>query len=114
MITFVGIIGKNNKPLYLKAFGLSRYSEARLIEMAFLSCDIFQEKLDFGDKVDTYFGLLSAFDGIDIYGSQTNTKIKFIITLEQTRDMVPEAPIKSLLNKIQSEYVKAGKRLSPR
>lgn len=113
MITFVGIIGKNNKPLYLKPFGSSKHSEARLIELTYSSCDIFRERIELEGKCETYFGRLSSYEDLDLYGLQSNTKIKFIVVLEDIQFNLPETVVKSLLTTIHSEYINAGKIFTP-
>ncbi|BFZ56023.1 hypothetical protein PYCC9005_003065 [Savitreella phatthalungensis] len=101
MITFVGIIGKRDKPLYLKTFEEdSSYTEAQLVENAFLALDIFEERVRRSTgaggntstpsalsttthRQDFYFGVLSVLTNAVLYGFMSNTQIKFIIAVEE-------------------------------
>lgn len=109
MITFVGIIGKQDKPLYLKSYGTSDFSEVRLTELAYSSCDVLQERFNLDmQSNDFYSGLLTAFDGVVYYGAMSNTGLKFILALEDESMLISDAMVKSTLQKIHAEYTKAG------
>lgn len=109
MITFVGIIGKQDRPLYLKSHGTSNFPEIRLVEWAYSACDIFQERLNTGVNAnDFYFGMLTAFDGVVYYGSMSKTGIKFILALQEQTMLISDAMVRSTLQKIHAEYTKAG------
>lgn len=90
MITFVGIVGKRDKPLYLKTFDGSSYTEAELIENAFTSLDVFDDRLRrppaFAgaqtaaplQRTDFQFGMLASLTSAALYGFMTNTQIKIM------------------------------------
>lgn len=112
MISFVGIIGKQDKPLFLKTFAYDdvSQSEARLIELAYSVCDVFQERLSSGTRINgIYFGLLRSLPDVNLYGSMSNTKIKFVIAIQETEMIISESMVKSVLGRIHNEYTKAGK-----
>ena len=115
MITFVGIIGKQDKPLYLKTFDHSdnTYSEARLIELAYAASDCFEERLRHGSHMGSmFFGILSVLPDLVLYGSMSNTQAKFIIAIQATENMISESMVKSMLYRVHKEYIKAGMRFS--
>ena len=78
MITFVGIVGKRDKPLYLKTYDGSSYTESQLIENAFTSLDVFDERLRRGQRTDFQFGMLASLTSAALYGFMTNTQIKIM------------------------------------
>lgn len=111
MISFVGIIGKQQKPLYLKTFSdEANHDEARLIELAYSASDVFQERIQAGHRIpDLYFGLLTALPDVVLYGYMSNTRIKFILAIQETDLIISESMVKSMLTRIHREYTKAGR-----
>lgn len=112
MIAFVGIIGKQDKPLYLKTFteDQATHTEARLIELAYSACDKFDERLAAGSNIkDIYFGLLTDLPDVALYGSMSNTKIKFILAIKISEAIISESMVKNVLTRIHQEYTRAGK-----
>jgi hypothetical protein len=111
MITFVGIIGKHDKPLYLKAFPGSLYDDAQLIEWTYAACDVFYERLaSAGAGVRThesYFGMIAAYPRVALYGLLTNTQIKIIMAIQETELLISESMVKSVLTRIHNAYVRA-------
>lgn len=109
MITFVGIIGKRDKPLYLRTYETEAHAEARLIELAYASCDVFQERLNAGFRTtDVYFGRLIAYQDVVLYGAMSNTRIKFIVAIQETTPVINENKMRTVLGSIHAEYTKAG------
>lgn len=109
MITLVGIIGRHDKPLYLKTFENEQYSDARLIELAFAACDIFHERIEAKASAnESYFGRLIALDGILLFGAMSNTQIRFVIALQEDSIVINESKVRLVLARIQREYTRAG------
>ncbi|CCG84475.1 protein of unknown function [Taphrina deformans PYCC 5710] len=108
MITLVGVIGRQDKPLYLKTYENERYSDARLIELAFAACDIFHERIETKARLnDSYFGRLIALEGILLFGSMSNTQIRFVIALQEKTVVINEGKVRHVLSRIQAEYTRA-------
>ncbi|ORY78528.1 Sedlin [Protomyces lactucae-debilis] len=111
MITFVGIIGKHDKPLYLKAFTGSLYDDAQLIEWTYAACDVFYERLQNASTAakpqESYFGLLTAYPRVSLYGLLTNTHIKIVLAIQETELLISESMVKSVLTRIHAAYIRA-------
>ncbi|KTW26726.1 hypothetical protein T552_02731 [Pneumocystis carinii B80] len=54
---------------------------------------------------DTYLGLLHMHETSAVYGSVTNTKIKFIVVLDMSEMIITDADMKSLFKEIHSAYI---------
>lgn len=95
MIVCAAVIGQQNNPLYLETFqqtGAGSEGALRFHYIVHCSLDAVEEKLlqpqkTPGEPSDAYLGLLYPTDDFKVYGYVSNTKMKFILVLD---DMAPK------------------------
>ncbi|CAN6670452.1 TRAPP-associated protein Tca17p [Trichomonascus vanleenenianus] len=82
-IKFVSVIGRNNSPLYLRSFDDSAEqpegkSSLQYHFLSHMALDYIISQLGYSETTRDY-ALLLVHDGIAVYGSLTNTGVKFLV-----------------------------------
>eukprot|EP01095_Lingulamoeba_sp_RSL-Kostka_P011788 TRINITY_DN4579_c5_g1_i1.p1 TRINITY_DN4579_c5_g1~~TRINITY_DN4579_c5_g1_i1.p1 ORF type:complete len:135 (+),score=10.79 TRINITY_DN4579_c5_g1_i1:52-456(+) len=102
MIVCVAIIDKNNNPLFIKSFN----SQTNILQFHYIvhsSLDIFENKEREG-QINSYLGMLYPTEDYKVYGYVTNTKIKFVIVIDDVEVKDPE--IRIFFEKLHILYVR--------
>eukprot|EP01097_Dermamoeba_algensis_P002775 TRINITY_DN209_c0_g1_i4.p1 TRINITY_DN209_c0_g1~~TRINITY_DN209_c0_g1_i4.p1 ORF type:complete len:129 (-),score=26.08 TRINITY_DN209_c0_g1_i4:414-800(-) len=91
MIVCVAVVGKGNNPLYLQNFNFTPTNELKFHYIVHTALDVIEEKVQKNIGTDgkqaaqaneMYLGLLYPIEDYKVYGYMTNTKIKFIVVLD--------------------------------
>jgi hypothetical protein len=106
MLSFIAIVGKDNKPIILEDFGAS--SNTTLHFIAHSALDIIKEKLPSliasKSSKDTYLGYLGPFlvpeGDYAVYGAVNHTGVKFIIVLRDNYESRNENQIRSFVERV--------------
>jgi len=113
----VAVIGTNNNPLYVRAFG---HDITRFHFIVHTALDFVEEKVQraaapppapaaggssaaAAAKQDSYLGLLYPIEELRVYGYQSNTKVKLITVLDE--EDVKDAEMKALFRRLHTLYV---------
>ncbi|KAI9026967.1 Sedlin, N-terminal conserved region-domain-containing protein [Hyaloraphidium curvatum] len=104
-VNCIGIIGKQNEPIFIKNF--TSQPELKYHYLCHISLDVVEERIAAlgGRFNDLYLGLLTSIEDLAIYGYMTNTKIKFIVIVQLTDALIKDADVKSLFRRIHAAYV---------
>ena len=108
------ILGRENEPLYIRAFGdvgaheLNADADGLKWHLyVFSALDIIESRLaqkkESGASADPYLGLLCPIDEYRVYGYVSNTKTKFVCVVHDVS--AKETEIKAFLRKLHSLYV---------
>eukprot|EP00741_Cyanophora_paradoxa_P019479 tig00021127_g18804.t1 len=107
MILAAGIVNKNQAPIFLRVFDDST-DALRFYLLIHSSLDIVEErasKKSGGAPVpDSYLGLLLPSEDTRVYGSISNSKMKFFVVVD---DAEAQDAAKTFLRKLQTLYVDA-------
>lgn len=106
LLSFIGIIGKDSKPILLEDFGAQASTTLHFI--AHSALDIVQERipglLQSKSIKETYLGYLGPFlvpeGDYAIYGAVNHTGVKFIIILRDNNEQRNENSIKSFVERV--------------
>ncbi|KAG5440769.1 hypothetical protein PCK2_000205 [Pneumocystis canis] len=134
-IASIAVIGKQNNDLYIRVFsekdpdlayhfmihsacdelegGYISEENLENVQKSVLEADSVTKLNDFSRLVienktrssDMYLGLLYAQETASVYGSITNTQIKFIVVLDTSEMTITDADIKPLFKAIHSAYI---------
>ena len=125
-IVALSIIGKENQPLYLRAFGQQAGGgacdnmqgsggELRFHFICHTALDFVEEKVEAqrhasgaggggsGSKLDMYLGLLFPFEEYCVHGYLTNTRIKLIAVVDE--EDAKDAEMRALFRRLHSLYI---------
>ncbi|XP_061390883.1 trafficking protein particle complex subunit 2-like protein [Musca vetustissima] len=107
MAVCVGIIGKDNSPLYLSTTDMDK--ELELQYRVHASLDVVEEKCQAGVKgtpetKELYLGQLYATETHKIYGFVTNTKIKFILVIDSGNIALRENEVRAMFRNLHILY----------
>ena len=109
----ISILGKDNNPLYIRAFGL--HDQLRFHFIVHTALDFVEEKVaaqrqqvaqqtaGAGVKHDCYLGLLYPIEELRVYGYLTNCRVKLVAVLDD--EDVKEEQMKALFRRLHALYV---------
>ncbi|KAG2177921.1 hypothetical protein INT43_003168 [Umbelopsis isabellina] len=104
-INCIAVIGKRNDPLYIKNYS-SSHPDLKYHYIAHTAIDVIEERVLNNQKLtDAYLGLLYAMEDLAVYGFMTNTRVKIIIVVAVTDNIIKDADIKAVFIKVHSAYV---------
>jgi len=105
------VLGQTNKPLYLEAFQGSNSEEDTLKFHYVVHCalDAVEEKVSAPRKTpaevfDTYLGMLYPTADYKVYGYISNTRIKFMLVLDDTQK---DEKMRMVFKRFHAAYVEA-------
>lgn len=112
MIVCAAVLGQTNNPLYLEAFQNKGKQEDVLKFHYIVHCalDAIEEKVAAprkapGEIFDTYLGMLYPTEDYKVYGYISNTRIKFILVVDEM--LQKEDEVRMLFKRFHSAYVDA-------
>ena len=113
----VALLGKENNPLYIRAFG--PHDQLRFHFIVHTALDFIEEKVAAqrsqagivppqqaaagASKQDYYLGLLYPIEDLRAYGYLTNCRIKLVLVVDD--EEVREGEVKSLFRRLHALYV---------
>ena len=113
----VALLGKENNPLYLRAFG--PHDQLRFHFIVHTALDFIEEKVAAqrsqagvapsqqaaagASKQDCYLGLLYPIEDLRTYGYLTNCRIKLVLVVDD--EEVKDGEVKSLFRRLHALYV---------
>lgn len=112
----IAVIGKDNNPLYIRAFG--PHDGLRFHFIVHTALDFVEEKVAAqraqplaaapsqpvgASKHDCYLGLLYPIEELRAYGYLTNCRVKFVAVLDD--EEVKEGEMKALFRRLHALYV---------
>ncbi|KAI9289489.1 Sedlin, N-terminal conserved region-domain-containing protein [Umbelopsis sp. AD052] len=104
-INCIAVIGKQNNPLYIKNYS-SSHPDLKYHYIAHTAIDVIEERVLNNPKLtDAYLGLLYAMEDLAVYGFMTNTRVKIILVIAVTDNVIKDADIKAIFTKVHSAYV---------
>lgn len=110
MIRCVAVVGQTSNPLYLKSFSEAEDSLKFhfIVHSALDICDekLTQPKRKVGSPSESYLGLLYPTEDYCVYGYLSNTRIKFILVVDN-HDL-PDDHVHSFFRRFHSAYVDAA------
>jgi hypothetical protein len=106
ILSFIAIVGKDNRPILLEDFGAT--SSTTLHFIAHSSLDIIKEKLPIlvasKSSKETYLGYLGPFlvpeGDYAIYGAVNHTGVKFVVVLRDNYEARNENSIRSFVERV--------------
>ncbi|KAK9832604.1 hypothetical protein WJX81_002897 [Elliptochloris bilobata] len=111
MIVCAAVIGQANNPLYLETFQQGSSDDAlRFHYIVHCSLDAVEEKLALprkspGEPSDAYLGLLYPTEDYKVFGYVTNTRVKFILVVDEP---VPkDEEMRMIFKRFHAAYVDA-------
>ena len=119
-IAAIAVLGKDNNPLYIRAFGgkddapLPQDEQLRFHLIMHTALDYVEEKVGAqrqtmaasaatSTKLDMYLGMLYPIEQYRVYGHLTNSRIKLIAVLDD--EDPKEGEIRALFRRLHSLYV---------
>eukprot|EP00897_Mesotaenium_endlicherianum_P007533 jgi/Mesen1/6808/ME000035S06192 len=122
MIVCVGVVGQASNPLYLQSF-TDADDALKFHYIVHCALDVIDEKVSAPKKSssapsETFLGLLYPTEDYKVYGYLSNTRIKFILVVDEQEPR--EADVRNFFKRFHSAYVDAasnpfhvpGKRIS--
>jgi len=119
MAVCVAVIGKDNGPMFFR----TRQSSINELQYHFIvssALDIIEERVQSSNKSilpgglsnpvasemtrELYLGVLTAQEDYKVYGYTTNTKIKFVIVIEETSTPLRENDIRMMFRKLHGAF----------
>ncbi|CAG7822896.1 unnamed protein product [Allacma fusca] len=120
MAVCVAVIGKDNGPMYFR----TRQSGVEELQYHFIvssALDIIEERVQSSGKSgilpggvsnpgaleitrELYLGALTAQEEYKVYGYMTNTKIKFVIVIEESSTPLRENDIRTMFRKLHGAF----------
>eukprot|EP00322_Chrysochromulina_rotalis_P029860 CAMPEP_0115849264 /NCGR_PEP_ID=MMETSP0287-20121206/11359_1 /TAXON_ID=412157 /ORGANISM="Chrysochromulina rotalis, Strain UIO044" /LENGTH=147 /DNA_ID=CAMNT_0003303225 /DNA_START=11 /DNA_END=454 /DNA_ORIENTATION=- len=109
----VALLGKENNPLYIKAYG--QHDQLRFHFIVHTALDFLEEKVGAqqqqqsapgavgASKHDSYLGLLYPIEELRVYGYLTNCRTKLIAVLDN--DEVKDGEMKAFFRRLHTLYV---------
>ncbi|KAL1129806.1 hypothetical protein AAG570_012750, partial [Ranatra chinensis] len=96
-----------NAPKYVKC--IEEYQELQYHYVLHTSLDVVEEKLaasmkSTSDVRELYLGLLFATEDHRIFGYVTNTRVKFIVVFDATRNNLRDNDIRGMFRKLHCAY----------
>ncbi|WFD07435.1 hypothetical protein MVES1_002799 [Malassezia vespertilionis] len=98
----IAILGQNNAPLYLGVDPAVDGENTKWFFLAHGALDMVEEHSK--QHTDQYLGLLMSIEDNAIYGYLTNTRIKFLLMLQQSEEPGPDADILPVFRAIYTAY----------
>ncbi|KAL3139448.1 hypothetical protein ABBQ38_003778 [Trebouxia sp. C0009 RCD-2024] len=112
MIVCAAVLGQTNNPLYLEAFQTKGKQEDVLKFHYIVHCalDAIEEKVAAprkapGEIFDTYLGMLYPTEDYKVYGYISNTRIKFILVVDEM--LQKEDEVRMVFKRFHTAYVDA-------
>jgi len=112
MAVCVAVIGKENNPLYISC--AKQEQELSLHFTVHTSLDVADEKLNTvagaktssaaTDNRELYLGSLYVSEHQKVYGYATNTKIKFVIVVDNSNTTLRDNEIRQMFRKLHTAY----------
>mmetsp|Transcript_32322 Transcript_32322/g.53473 ORF Transcript_32322/g.53473 Transcript_32322/m.53473 type:complete len:145 (-) Transcript_32322:176-610(-) len=108
-IVAIGVLGKENNPLYIRTFGQS--DELHFHFILHTALDHIEEKVlgqrhaastVGSSKLDSYLGMLYPIGELRVFGFLTNTRIKLITVLDD--EEVKDAEMRALFRRLHTLY----------
>eukprot|EP00300_Choanocystis_sp_HF-7_P030694 c39592_g1_i1.p1 GENE.c39592_g1_i1~~c39592_g1_i1.p1 ORF type:complete len:159 (+),score=30.55 c39592_g1_i1:47-478(+) len=112
MLRCVAVIGKENQPLFIHTVRPPPESADSLMYefLVYAALDTIEDKIAISkkpgptsDPTDTYLGFLYPTEDMKLYGSVTNTGLKFIVAVDG--GLVRETELKMFFKRLQQLYV---------
>merc|ERR1712059_127194 len=111
MAVCVAVIGKENSPLYISCSEPSQ--ELNFHYSLHTSLDVVEEKLTAAtvskvsgsDHRELYLGSLNSSENQKVFGYVTNTKIKFIIIVDNTNTSLRDNETRQMFRKLHTAYM---------
>ena len=117
-IVAVAVLGKDNNPLYIHAFGpkdapLSHEQQMRFHLIVHTAIDYVEERVNVqrqsaassGAKLDMYLGMLYPIEQLRVYGLLTNCRVKLIAVVDDEEPK--ETELRALFRRLHALYVDA-------
>eukprot|EP01113_Clastostelium_recurvatum_P042877 TRINITY_DN6995_c0_g1_i2.p1 TRINITY_DN6995_c0_g1~~TRINITY_DN6995_c0_g1_i2.p1 ORF type:complete len:139 (+),score=35.94 TRINITY_DN6995_c0_g1_i2:31-447(+) len=103
-VVCASVIGKSNNPLYIRCFDNTE-EPLKFHYIVHSALDVVEEKSTAkkGASLDLYLGMLYPTEDYRVYGYTTNSKIKFIIVVQEDGDSHDQA-IKNFFRKFHVLY----------
>ncbi|KAL0024525.1 hypothetical protein WJX79_000831 [Trebouxia sp. C0005] len=112
MIVCAAVLGQTNNPLYLEVFQSKGKQEDALKFHYIMHCalDAVEEKVAAprkapGEVFDTYLGMLYPTEDFKVYGSISNTRIKFMLVVDEM--LQKEDEMRMIFKRFHTAYVDA-------
>lgn len=115
MIVAVALLGRENGPLYLRAFGDHANDDLRFHFIAHAALDQIDDKLAARraaasaastaapSSLDSYIGMLYPIESMRVYGYLTNSRIKLLAVIDD--EEVKEAQMRAFFRRLHQVYV---------
>mmetsp|Transcript_17063 Transcript_17063/g.47755 ORF Transcript_17063/g.47755 Transcript_17063/m.47755 type:complete len:148 (+) Transcript_17063:78-521(+) len=114
MIVAVAVLGRENNPLYMRAFGELSMDSTATLRFHFIvhaAIDYIEEKLgqaktspgNTAPKLDMYLGFLYPIEEYRVYGYMTNSRVKLITVLDD--EEVKDSEMRALFRRLHTLYV---------
>jgi hypothetical protein len=106
----IAVVSKENYPLYVKTTVPD--SDLKFHYLVHTSLDVVEEKVSVlsehargaSDRRELYLGQLYPSEEYKIYGYVTNTKVKFVVIVENTNSYAKDNEMKGLFKKLHLAY----------
>ncbi|XP_065181497.1 trafficking protein particle complex subunit 2-like protein [Sycon ciliatum] len=103
----VAVISKENQPLFLRT--AKDDPELQFHYYVHTSLDVIDEKVGAppgraNEQREMYLGILYPTEDYKIYGYVTNTKVKFIVIVDNTNSMNKDSEIKQVFRTLHTAY----------
>ncbi|CAI8014743.1 Trafficking protein particle complex subunit 2-like protein [Geodia barretti] len=107
----VAVISKQNFPLYLRSVNPQNEADLQFQYLVHASIDVVEEKVSTlgtpkagQDPREHYLGLLYPSEQYKVYGYATNTRVKFILVVENTTSQSRDTEMKMLFKNLHVAY----------
>jgi len=112
MAVCVGVIAKENYPLYIRC-APNAEDQIKFHFQVHTSLDVIEDKISNAgksssvaapDSRDFYLGQLYPAEDYRVYGYVTNTKVKFVIVVEASNTQLRDNDVRSMFRKLHNAY----------
>jgi len=102
----VAFISPQNHPILIRTF--SKQDELKYHYIAHTSLDVIEERVSTGSKTaECYLGLLYAMEDVAVYGYITPLKVKIVLALALSDQVVKDAEITMIFKALHMAYYSA-------
>ena len=111
----ISVLGKENNPLYIRAFG--KHDQLRFHFIVHTALDYVEEKVAAqrqamqqqggggASKQDCYLGFLYPIEDLRVYGYLTNCRVKLIVVLDEETEDIKDEQMRALFRRLHALYV---------
>ncbi|CAK8674292.1 unnamed protein product [Clavelina lepadiformis] len=110
MAVCVGVIAKENYPLYIRCAS-NVEDETKFHFTVHTSLDVIEEKINNAGKTssaadlrESYLGQLYPAEDYRVYGYVTNTKVKFVVVVEASNTQLRDNEVRSMFRRLHNAY----------